>query len=192
MRTRIRTALMVATVVLVAGVAFVAAALNPPGTRAWLAVCAILATVTAVQAASSEPQDLIPALLFALTPVVGLVSKGAPSWLGPPFAALLLLAAELNALSWEGPTRMLLDGALTTRLREAGLVAMLGLGLGGLLGAIAGITFHGGTWEVGVGSAGLVGVASIVFPRPVRSSLRRDRRRGPVVAGQAHVDQGPS
>lgn len=177
---------MVATVVLVGGVAFVAAALNPPGTRAWLAVCAIIATVMAVEAVSSEPQDLVPALLFALTPVVGLVSKGAPSWLGPPFAGLLLLAAELNALCWEGPTRLLSDGALTTRLQEAGLLAVLGLGLAGLLGAIAGITFHGGTWEVGVGSAGLVGVASLVFPRGVRSVGRRDdpnQTTGPIGSG---------
>ena len=65
-RTPIRTVLMVATVVLVAGVALVAAALNPPGTRAWLIVCVIVAAAMAVQAVTSEPRDLIPALLFAL------------------------------------------------------------------------------------------------------------------------------
>lgn len=174
MRARVRIVLMVATVVLVGGVALVAAVLNPHGTRAWLVFCGILAAGTAVQAATSEPRDLVPALLFALVPVVGLVSRGAPSWLGPPFAGLLLLAAELNALTWEGPARMLEDGVLSTRLQEAGLVAAVGLGLAVLLGAIARIGLPGGTWAVAAGSLGLVGVAFVVFP----GGQHRSRGRG--------------
>jgi len=163
MRSPIRTVLMVATVVLIAGVAFVAAALNPPGTRAWLIGCAIIATATAVQAVTSEPRDLIPALLFALPPVVGLVSRGAPAWLGPPLACLLLLAGELGSLSWEGPVRMLEDGVLSTRLGEAGIVVVLGLGLAVLLDTIAGMGIPRGTWTMVVGSLGLVGFAVITF-----------------------------
>lgn len=165
MTQRIRMLLALAAVGLVAGVALVAAVLNPPGTRSWLVVCAALAAAMAVQAVSSEPRDLIPALLFALIPVIGLASEGSPWWLGPPFAALLLIAGELSALTWEGPVRMSEDGSFTTRLWEAGIVGGLGLGVAVVLGAFGATSLTGGTWSVLLGSAGLVAVASVVFPR---------------------------
>lgn len=160
---------MVAVVGLVGGVAMVAAALNPPGTRAWLVVCGILAVSTAVHAVTSDPRDLIPALVLALLPVVGLVSKGSPSWLGPILAGLLLVAGELTALVWEGPVRMSQDGSLVARLREAGMLAVVGLGLAALLDGAAGTGPLHGTWAVLAGSLGLAGVGLIVFP-PRRAS----------------------
>ncbi|MBW2255670.1 MAG: hypothetical protein JRI25_13860 [Deltaproteobacteria bacterium] len=166
MRTRIRMALAVGTVGLVGGVALAATVLNPPGSRVWMGICGIVAAAFALQAVSSEPRDLVPALLLAFVPVVGLASEGAPSWLGPPLAGLLLLAGELSALTWEGPVRMSEDGFLSTRLQEAGLVAALGLGVAVLLGAIGRIGPLGGTWAVVAGTAGLVGIAFVVFPRP--------------------------
>lgn len=166
MRTPIRTVLMWATVALVGGVAFAAAALNPPGTRAWLIFCAIMATGLAVQAVTSEPRDLIPALLFSTPAVVGLVSKGSPAWLGPPLACLLLVAAELGSLSWEGPGRMIGDGSFLHRLGEVGFVAVLGLGLAALIHLIARPGIPGGTWAIVVGAVGLVGVALVAFPSP--------------------------
>lgn len=167
MKTGIRFVLMVATVGLVGGVALVAAASNPPGARAWLVCCAILATGTAIHAVTSEPRDLVPALLFALLPVAGLAPKGAPSWPGAVFACLLLIAGELGALIWEGPNRMAEDGSLYARVQEAALMAAMGLGIAGLLGTVAGASPFGGTWAVVTGSAGLLGVALIVFPRVV-------------------------
>jgi hypothetical protein len=115
-----------------------------------------------VTAASSEPRDLVPALLFALVPVAGLASKGSPHWLGLVLAALLLTAGELNALGWEGPARMAADGTLLTRLREIGVVAGLGLGLATLLGLVAGVVLPAGTWVVVVGAVGIVGVACLL------------------------------
>lgn len=116
----------------------------------------------------------LPALLFALVPVIGLVSEGSPWWLGPPFAALILLAGELSALTWEDPVRMSEDGSFTTRLREAGVVTALGLGVSIVLGAFGAMGLLGGTWAVLVGSAGLVGVGWAVFPSG-SSDLRMGR-----------------
>jgi hypothetical protein len=165
MKAGIRTVLMIATVGLVSGVALLAAALNPPGTRAWLVCCGVLATGTAVQAVTSEPRDLIPALLFALLPVAGLAPEGAPSWPGVVFAGLLLIAGELSALAWEGPLRASEDGSLQTRLQEAAVMAAAGLGVAALLGVLAGASRLRGTGAVVTGSVGLLGLAFIVFPR---------------------------
>lgn len=167
MKSRIRMAIAVTAVGLVGGVAVTAAMLNAPGTRSWLLVCAVVATGMAVQAVTSEPRDLIPALVLALLPVVGLVSAESPSWLGLPFAALLLLAGELAALTWEDPARMHMDGSLSPRLREAGTLAILGLGFALVLGAFGTVELPGGTWAVSMGSLGLVGVAALVFYRPM-------------------------
>jgi hypothetical protein len=165
MKEQIRRVLALTTVGLVGGVSLVAASLNPPGTRSWLVVCGLLGAGMAVQAVSSEPRDLIPALLFALVPVVGLVSDGSPWWLGPPLACLILLAGELSVLTWENPAGMADDGSLTSRLREAGLLAVVGLGTAIGLGAFGATGLLGGTRAVLAGSVGLVGVAWAALPR---------------------------
>ena len=165
MRDRLRFGMAVLAVALVAGVSVSAALLNPPGGRTWLVVCGIAATATAVQALSSEPRDLIPALLLALIPVVGLASQGAPSWLGAPMVCLLLLAGELCALTWEGPAGMAEDGFLAPRLQEVGLLAAVGLGVAALLAVAGLVSAPRGTWAVVVGSLALMGIAGVVFGR---------------------------
>lgn len=164
MKKRARTVLAVVTVGLIGGLSLTAAALNPPGSRTWLVVCGIVAAALSVQAVSSEPRDLLPAILLALMPVAGLASEGAPSWLGLPFAGLLLVAGELGALTWEGPAAMVEDGSLVPRVREAVIIAVLGVGIAVLLGAVAHTGLLRGTWAVVAASAAIVGVGLIVFP----------------------------
>jgi hypothetical protein len=176
MRSPARTGFAVATVALVGGVSMTAAALNPPGAQVWLMLCGFAAAATAVQAVSAEPRELLPALLLALMPVVGLASDGAPSWPGPLFAALLLLAGELSALAWEGRVGMAEGGLLSARLQEAGLVAVAGLGVAAFLGGVARIGLIGGTWAVVVGSAGLMGVGWQVFARAGLPPYEQDTR----------------
>ncbi|GMV05882.1 MAG: hypothetical protein AMXMBFR53_21590 [Gemmatimonadota bacterium] len=166
MNPRIRTVLAVATVGSVGGVALVAAALNPPGARSWLLVCAVVATAMAAQAVTSEPRDLIPALVLGLLPVAGLASAGTAAWLAAPFAVLLLLAGELSVLTWEDPARLWEDGSLVVRLREAGILGALGLGVAIVVGALGAVDLPGGTWAVVAGSVGLMGVAALVFSLP--------------------------
>jgi hypothetical protein len=137
--------------------------MNPMESRGWLLACAVIATGTAIQAVSAEPRDLIPALLFAMIPVAGLVSPGSPSWMGPPLAALILLAGELSVLTWEDPARMAEDGSLVARLREAGVLAVLGTAVAVVVWGFAGIGVPGGNLAVVVGVAGLVGVGWVVF-----------------------------
>ena len=157
---------MVAAVGMVAGVALSALVLNPRSPNDYyLGLCVMLASATAVQAVSSQPRDLVPALLFALVPVAGLVSDRSPTWLGPVFAAILLLAGEISAWIWEGPTRMAQDGSLAGRVREAGILAATGLGLAALLGAATGVELLGGTWAVLMGAAGVWGITALAFPR---------------------------
>lgn len=160
----IRLALMTTVVGLVGIVGLSAALLNPPGTRTWLVLCALVGTGAAVQAVSSEPRELIAALILAILPVIGLASEGSPAWLGLPFAALLLVAGELTALAWEGPARKLEDGSLQARLREAGSLALFGLGASVVVSAAGHMGLVSGTWAVVIGALGIVGVAQVMFP----------------------------
>lgn len=161
MRTRIRMALMAATVGVVGGVGLAAALLNPSEPRSYLVVVAIAA---AAQAVSSQPRDLVPALLLALVPVAGLISDGSLSGLGPLLVVMLLLAGEINAWICEGPERMLEDESLLGRAKEAAVLSATGLGVAALLRVAGRPELPGGTWAVLAGAAGIVGIAAIAFP----------------------------
>lgn len=178
MRRRVRAGLALATVGIVGGVALTAAALNPAGSRTWLVVCALVAGAMASEAVTSEPRSLIPAIVLALIPVAGLVSEGSPWWLGPPMAALLLLAGEFSALTWEHPARMWEDGSLMARLGESVVVTTLGLAAASVVSGFGSVKALGGTWAVVVASAGVVGLGLLVFRRPVDEDETPGARSG--------------
>lgn len=185
MKTRIRILLALTTVGLVGGIGLIAAVLNPTVSRLWLVACGVMAAALSVEAVSSKPRDLLPAILFALLPVAKLPSAGVPSWLGLAFASLLLVAGELGALVWDGPAGMLEDGSLATRIREAVLMAMLGMGVAVLLDLVARTGLLRGTWAVAAGSAGIAGVGFIAFPH-----LRRNSQVGGLPAPEGERPDG--
>lgn len=153
------------SVAIVAGVVVVAAALGPDESRAWLLFCGLLAAAAALQGVLSEPRDLAPALLLSLPPVVALASDGSPAWLIGPLGTLLLVAGELNALSWEcrgtGPT----TGVRTRRLLEIGQLAALALGAAAVVRVIPAVPVLGGAGAVAVAAAAIAVLGILVFRR---------------------------
>ncbi|MGD2068899.1 MAG: hypothetical protein PVI57_09535 [Gemmatimonadota bacterium] len=101
MKARTGHVLGASSVAIVAVVGLSATSLSTADSKVWLYFCVALAGATAFQSVASEPRDLMPALLFSLPPVMALAAEGSPTWLIGPFGVLLLLAAELSALSWE-------------------------------------------------------------------------------------------
>jgi len=133
MRPRARWVLASAFLVVFVGAVALAVALGPREARVLLVALGILAVAAAVQSVTSEPRDLIPALVLALPPVIALVADGSPTWLIGPLAVLLFLAGELNTLSWEcrGPfpmsavqRRLLLDALALSLLALAGVLVV--------------------------------------------------------------------
>ena len=126
-----RTLLAVASVAAIALAVFVALGLGPRDYRAYLAVSGLVAVAMAVSSVSAEPRELLVALVFAVPPVMALTAEGSPSWVIGPLAALLLVGAELNALSWElggaeaGREAMRARGMSIARVAVAGLVAAM-------------------------------------------------------------------
>lgn len=96
-----RRILAFASWAIIAVVLGAATALGPRDERVWLLFCGVLALAAALQSATSDPAALAPSLLLSLPPVVALVADGSPTWMIAPLGTALLMAGELNALSWE-------------------------------------------------------------------------------------------
>lgn len=164
-----RMALALGTIGLVAATSLAASVMAPPGSRIGLLLFSVMAVAMAVQAVSSEPRDLIPAILLALVPVVALASEGAPGWLvGAPLAVLLLLAGEACALSWEVPAgdRGAMD-FLLPRVVEAVILAALGLAAAVVVGMAGRLSPLSGILAVVIGAGALVILTLMLFGRRV-------------------------
>ncbi len=153
----------VVLVILVVGIALTA---SPTGVRWWLAVVGVVGVLMAVPAAFSDPRELTPALVLSLAPVAVLLFGDATSWLVPPLASLLLVAAELNAMGWAGQgTRV---DAVPRRLAQAGMLGVLGLAGAAVVLALGQRSWLSGTVAVLVAAAAVSGVGALVLSRTRR------------------------
>jgi hypothetical protein len=107
--------------------------LGPDRARPWLMISSGVALIAAVQSVASDPRDLTLALVLCMPSVLALLAEGSPTWLIGPLGALLLLAGELNALSWDCHGVAELNPVTRRRLSRAGwlsgfaLVAAVGV-----------------------------------------------------------------
>jgi hypothetical protein len=152
----------VGLILAVVGFALTAA---PSGVRWWLLVFAVLAVAMSVSGVLSEPRDLTPALLLSLAPVLALLPDARASWLVAPLAALLLVAAELNALSWDADALGRGGDAVSRRLAQAGQLAAIGLVASWVVAAAARTTWLGGSAAVFVAAAAVGVFGYVVFGR---------------------------
>lgn len=166
MTSRARFVLRSSSIVAVVIVVGTAALFGPRDLRVWLLLCGALAVIAAAQAATLDPSDLTPALLLSLPPVIALLADGSPTWMIGPLGALLLVAGELNVLSWEsqgigpasGARRRLLN---TTRLAGLGLAAALPVAL------LDAGQWLSGTTAVLLAAGAIAGLGALVFGRGV-------------------------
>lgn len=165
MTMRTRVVLGACSVAIIGIVVITATALGPPAPRPWLVSSGILAVIMAVQSATSDPRELILAMLFSLPPVFALVADGSSAWLIGPLGVLLLLAGELNALRWDAPRTGPLEAVKRRRLFRAGQLAGLGLAGSLLVMAVASGPSPDGTLTVAVASVLLVVLGSAVLRR---------------------------
>lgn len=122
-----RVILASASLAILIGVALSGVLLAPERLRPWLWTSAGLAAITGLQSIASDPRDIGFALLFTLPPLIALTADGSPTWLIGPLAALLLLAGELNALSWACQAAGTMSPVKRRRLARAGQLTALGL-----------------------------------------------------------------
>lgn len=165
MMMRPRAVLGACSVAIFGIVVVTTAALGPAAPRPWLVSSGILAVIMAVQSATSDPRELVLAMLFSLPPVFALVADGSPTWLIGPLGVLLLVAGELNALCWDVPRTGPLDAVKRRRLFRAGQLAGLGLVGSLLVVAIASGPSPDGTLTVAVASVLLVVLGRAVLRR---------------------------
>lgn len=143
-----------------------AVTMGPAGqARPMLLFCGLLAVAAALQSMVWEAEGLGAAMLLSLPPLLAL-GGGAESWLIGPLGALLLLASELNAASWEfrggdstgvlARRRVASAAQLSAAGSAASVVVVGAAGLGPSLG---------GTAAVVVAAAALAGLASLFFGR---------------------------
>lgn len=152
------------SVAIVAAVVVTAAAFGPEAPRRWLLLCGMLAVVAALQSVTAEDRDLAAALLLSLPPVLALASEGSPTWLIASLGALLLMAGELNALSWECQVPGPMKAGIPRRLLDtAGLAAV---GLGGSLAVyfVAQVSTFGGTGAVVLAAVALAALGLLLLP----------------------------
>lgn len=108
---------------------------GPASARLWLVLTGALAVVAAVQSLIATPRDLSLALVLAVPSVVALGAEGAPTWLVAPLGGLLLLAGELQTLSWENRVSWPPTAVQRGRRARAAVLVLLGLGgAGGVYG----------------------------------------------------------
>ena len=153
------------SVAIIAVVVFTASAVGPEGMRLWLLLCSVVAVGAALQSVALDPPDLTTALLFSLGPLIGLLADGSPAWLIGPFAALLLLAAELNALSWACQAEGSMTSRQRRRLLNSGRLAALAFVAASIVSAIARTPMAGGTLALILAVALLAVLGRSLFPR---------------------------
>lgn len=171
--TRTRRLLAAGSCALIVVAAAVGVVGTPGESGVLVLIVAIAVIVFAIQAAISDPSDLSVALLLSAWPVLAILEETPDSWLIGPLAVLLLLAGELNALSWasqgQEPLNAIARRRLAASFRLAGVALLASLGVSAL-----GRTWVSGTGVAYVlGVAGLVGLAVMVFRLP-----RAGERRG--------------
>lgn len=165
MRTALHLPLSAASVGLLAlvnGVALALVTAGDAGPALWM--YGLLAVAAGVHAVVWEPEGLVAALLLSLGPLGALALGDRMGWMAGPLAALLLLAAELNAASWEfrgrGPFADVVRRRLASALRLAAggavvaVVVVVAAGVGPSLG---------GTLSVLVAAAAVAGLGWVVF-----------------------------
>jgi hypothetical protein len=170
--TRPRTVLAAASVVLLLAVLVTALAAGPYLHRPWLAFCGLLALAMALPSITSEPKDFAWVLVFSLPPVAALVARGSPTWLAGPLAALLLVSAELNTLSWEWEPGGAFDRVRRRRLTEVAWVAGFGLAASLAVLMVARRPVMDGTIAVVAAAGGLAAVGWVVFGAATRPPPR--------------------
>ncbi len=127
---------------------------------------AAAATLTAVLAVMSSGEAIAGAYLFSLPAVLVLLATDAGRWLIGPLGALLLLAGELSAWSWEyagvvpaDPEVMSQRGLDVARLAGFGLLASVAVSVAGL-GRLP-----GGSAAVVVAAVAVAALARLTFAR---------------------------
>jgi hypothetical protein len=143
------------------------AAVFAGGELQWLLYAsAAVATLTAVLAVTSSGEAIAGAFLFSLPAVLALLASDGGRWLIGPLGALLLLAGELSAWSWEyagvvpaEPEVMSQRGLDVARLAGLGLLASVAVGVAGL-GRLP-----GGSAAVVVAAIAVAALARLTFAR---------------------------
>lgn len=153
------------SVAIIAVVVFTATAVGPERMRLWLLLCSIIAIGAALQSVALDPPDLTTSLLFSLGPLLGLLADGSPAWLIGPLAALLLLAAELNALSWAGQAEGSMSARHRRRLLNSGRLATLACVTAFAVSMIARTPVAGGTLALFLAVALFAALGGALFPR---------------------------
>lgn len=170
--TRLRVArprllLAVASVAIILLVVATGAALGPLDIRRWLVFSALLAVIGAIQSVASDQGDLTAALLLSLVPVTALLADGSPSWLIVPLGVLLLVAADLSALSWDCQGRERMTAVQRQRLRDIAPPALLALaGSLAVVGVAAAPASGGalvGTVAAAAAAVALAAIGRLVF-----------------------------
>lgn len=139
------------------------------GELQWLVYAsAAVATLTAVLAVVTSGEAIAGAFVFSLPAVLALLATDAGRWLIGPIGALLLLAGELSAWSWEyagvvpaEPEVMSQRGLDVARLAGLGLLASVAVSIAGL-GRL-----QGGSAAVVVAAVAVAALARLTFARRV-------------------------
>lgn len=160
---RARVVLASCFVSIIAFVVVVAAMLGPDEAQPWLLFCGVAALIAAVQSAASDPSDLGLALLLSLPPVIFLVADGSPTWLVGPFGALLLIAGELNARSWECEGAGPVSATNWRRLKDTGQLSSLALAASLVVGAVASGLSPGGAVAALLAATAIATAGLVVF-----------------------------
>lgn len=164
MRGPTRVAVAASSVAAIALAVVLSLLLNPREIRAWLAVPGVVAVALSISSVVAEPRELLAALLFGATPVMGLAGEGAPSWMIGPLAVLLLVGGELNAWSWElGGSESAGRGG-RRRLVDVGRLAAVGLVGSFAVSVAAQSTLLGGWVALGVAAGAIAGMGWVVLP----------------------------
>lgn len=156
------SAASVALFLVVNGLALIFVTGGDAGPALWM--YGILAVAAGIHAVIWEPEGLVAALLLSLGPLGALALSDQHGWVAGPLAALLLLAAELNAASWEfrgrGPFLMIARRRVASALRlaaggaVAAVIVVVAAGVGPPLG---------GTLSMLAAAAAVAGLGWVLF-----------------------------
>lgn len=164
-KTHLRVVLASCSVAVIATVNATAAAVALDDARPLLLLCSVVALGAAVQSAAWNPAVLTSGLLFSLPPVIALLAGDGPTWLIGPLGALLLVGAELNALSWQCRGGGLHDVLARRRLWKVGQLGVLGLAASLVVAAAASGPSPGGTPAIVIAAIALAALAYVMFGR---------------------------
>lgn len=165
MTTRPGVTVACCSVAIVALVNATAAALGPDEARRMLLLCSIVALGIAGHSAAWNPAGFPAALYLSLPPVIALLADDSSTWLIGPLGALLLVAGELHALSWECRGTSPIDAMARRRLLNIGQLGALGLMASLAVALVASGASPGGTAAVVVAALALAALAHITFRR---------------------------